>query len=268
MSASGCVLVLAACVTLVLSSSAFGRGCAPGAGPGEALSFQHRCAEPGQGYGARRADYACFVSPDGLGAVAAGVKVGWIGAQSESEQLGAVLEAARLAITRWAGREVEFRLTGRVADPHAPPVTGAWVGGYDGGPWGEYPSARVYRLDDKGALIWSTFPEQEAAERWANVSRWFALRHAPEMPSGRVALGLDVRPVGDEEFVSLAGPYLEDVGSLFGLPRPVFRVLGPLDFLNPAQEGGLVWTLRHNWRYRKCAERRAMVRARILEGPL
>lgn len=260
------VFVLAACIMLAVSASAFGSGCGPGAGPGEALPFQHRCAEPGQFGGSRRADSACFLSPDGLGAVAARVKAGWIGAQSDSEQLGAALEAAWLAVPRWAGREVEFRLTARPADPHAPVIMGAWVGGYYGGSWGEYPSERVYRLDDAGGLVWSIYPAEGSSERWRNVSRWRTLLHAPDMPSGRVTLGLDFRPVGDEEIVSLAGPYLEDADRLFGLPRPVFQELGPLDVLNPAQKGGLVWVLRRNWRYRMCPERRAMVRASILEG--
>ena len=56
-------------------------------------------------------------------------------------------------------------------------------------------------------------------------------------------LALVVRSVQTGEEVTLRGPRVSGLATAMQRPRPTVRVLGPLEVLDPTQEGGLVHTI-------------------------
>ena len=170
----------------------------------------------------------------------------------------------------WADAPFTVRLAAR--SPHAAAQSGAFA------TWHEHEAGeRRFRTDEAGTAHWITFVEPGEEAPAGSES---AYRTGPDLsldaaalrasgPRDEIALALVLRNAMNTATLDLAGPRVRVLERIWAAVAPPPQPLGMLATLNPAQEAGLLDTLRRGDRYRKCTEkRRAGVAVSTARSPL
>jgi len=222
--------------------------------PGGRIVFNRMCADEESH---RVKAYARMESPDRRARAVVAVLVGYLAMGEKTVRVDVRLQRLKLdAADDWRAAPFTIRL---VARRDRARVEGPEIGTYFEDRVGE----RHFRTSESGTLDWMTFVEPDDEEK--DSDRFY--RHSPDLDFAAPDLGAE-RP-GDEfdltlmlhnrssgRTLELAGPRVRIPERLRTMDPPTFKVLGLLETLNPAQEGGLFDSLSQAWKYRECIEER------------
>ena len=209
-------------------------------GPGERLHFGHLCANQ---YEHAASVWVVFVNENAGAFALAQLQAGWVGAQDE---LG--VDTTGVAL---------FPLRIRLGRPPAGPVEALrlvfQVGSAESGPDLPYLAA-----GESGTLSMSNTGRALAH----NVPNGFAVPVSALSSDGDpVRLALTIRSGQNGEEIVLRGPEASGLAAAMRRPKPVVRVLGLPEVLDPAQEGGLVQTINEDLKFDRCLDiRRELIR--------
>ena len=201
--------------------------------------------------------YARMESPDGRARAVAAVLAGYRATGGKTVFVDVRLQRLKLDAGReWRNARYTIRLTARSA--HGV-LEGRELGSYVEDAKGEI----RFSTDDSGTADWITFVEPddevEGSERFH--------RFGPELdfkardlgvdgPQDEFDLALILRNEANGRTLELRGPRVRVPERIWAMDPPTPRVLGFLDVLNPAQEGGLFNVVGRAWKYRECIEER------------
>ena len=227
--------------------------------PGGRIVFNRACADE-EPY--RVKAYARMESPDGRARVVAAVLAGYRATQGRTVFIDVRLQRLKLeAGSEWRITPYTMRLVARGARAVV-----------EGPEFTDYVEHRVgerrFRTDESGAADWITFveldDEDEGAEHFHRFGPEMSFEVAGlgvESPRDEFALSLVLATEAGDRTLELVGPEVRVPERIWAMEPPAPRVLGLLDTLNPAQEGGLFDVLGRAWKYRMCIEERRTAKA-------
>lgn len=222
--------------------------------PGSRIVFNRMCADE-EPY--RVKAYARMESPDGRARTVAAVLAGYRATGGRTVHIDVRLQRLKLdGGSGWRDAPFTVRLVAR--REHAV-VEGPELGTYVEARVGE----RRFRTDGSGTSDWMTFVEPDDVEKDSDRFR----RHAPELgfkapdlgverPRDEFHLALVLHNESNGRTFELAGPRVRIPERIWAMDPPAPKVLGLLEALNPAQEGGIFDVLGRGFKYRKCIEER------------
>ena len=222
--------------------------------PGGRIVFNRMCADE-EPY--RVKAYARMESPDGRARAVAAVLAGYRATGGKTVFVDVRIQRLKLdAGEHWRNADFTIRLTAR--SEHAM-MEGSEVGGYVEDAKGEM----RFGTDGSGSADWITFVEPD--DRDEDSDRFHRL--GPELgftdrelrvrgPQDEFDLTLILRNETNGRTLELPGPRVRIPERVWALEPPVPEILGLIEILNPAQEGGLFNFLGRAWKYRHCIEER------------
>ena len=227
------------------------------------MNFNHLCSELDHEHKVSRRAYAFFEKDhsdrDYKALLLGEVFVGWVNYHVKG--LSFSIEKMRIeSLANWAGDSFSIALqmqNSRTKQEIIGPFSKTFFYS-DSKSSGSYPEERQYTLSDEGSLYWEKLIEPEDENKKARKGEY-------KGSEGIYVSSLEATSLEDEHSlhiilkntktgftIKLQGPALNGLKSLLDVEKPVLRVLGFWETMNPFQKGGLWDWLKTGYRYRDC----------------